>query len=432
VEFRYLYSMKTLCIMDFVSRANGGIFEAERRLQQALQGQADMNVQVVGLRDPHTEADRSAWLPLKPMAYRVRGPQAFGYASEYFDTLLKINADLAYCAGLWKYPSMAALRWVRRTGKPMLVAPHGMLNPWGIRHSAIKKRIAGWLYQNAHLRHATCVRALCAAEADAIRDFGVKTPIAIIPNGVDPAHSGDRQALGGIPPWSGFIEPERKVLLFLSRVHPKKGLVHLLLAWKSVLNAQPSVRNTWALAIAGWDQGGHEAELKKLATELEIPWTDVRSAEHQAVNFGHPIFHSTASLLFLGPQFNGGKAACYRNCDAFILPSFSEGLPMVILEAWAYGKPVLMTAECNLPEGFSVGCALRIETNPESISECLGNFFTSSDAKLYEMGLLGFDLIKRNFTWNTVAAQMRSVYDWMLGYGPTPGCVRFFGEDNAI
>ena len=130
------------------------------------------------------------------------------------------------------------------------------------------------------------------------------------------------------------------------------------------------------LAIAGWDQGGHEGELKRLATELEIPWADARSTkledpqplsrptgEGGALATGEgsanpsSIFHLPSSKLpsvvFLGPQFGEAKAACYRNCDAFILPSFSEGLPMVILEAWAYGKPVLMTPQCNLPGGFA-------------------------------------------------------------------------------
>jgi glycosyltransferase involved in cell wall biosynthesis len=424
--------MKTLCIMDFVSRANGGIFEAERRVQQSLQAQADMNVQVVGLRDPHTKADRAAWRPLNPMAHNVRGPQAFGYASGFLDTLLKTNADLAYCAGLWKYPSLAALRWSRRTGKPMLVAPHGMLNPWAVRNSATKKRIAGWLFQNAHLRHATCIRALCDSEARAIRAFGLKNPIAIIPNGIDPPDIAKQQTAGQNQPWHGFIEPERKVLLFLSRVHPKKGLVNLLRAWKSALDSQPSSLKTWALAIAGWEQGGHEAELKRLATDLEIPWMDVRSAENQPSDFDHQIHYSSASLLFLGPQFDEGKAACYRNCDAFILPSFSEGLPMAILEAWAYGKPVLMTPECNLPDGIAIGGALRIETNPESIAGGLADIFSASDATRHEMGRLGLDLVQRNFTWDSIAAQMRSVYDWMLGYRPAPACVRFFGEDNAL
>src|SRR4030095_3065150 len=118
----------------------------------------------------------------------------------------------------------------------------------------------------------------------------------------------------------------------------KKGLVNLLRAWAKVARSQSSdfcpPSSDWVLALAGWDQGGHEAELKQLATELGIPWADVRErGKGGAISaFSFQNF----SILFLGPQFNEAKAACYAACDAFILPSFSEGLPMVVLEAWAY------------------------------------------------------------------------------------------------
>ena len=88
------------------------------------------------------------------------------------------------------------------------------------------------------------------------------------------------------------------------------------------------------------------------------------------------------SVLFLGPQFNDAKAACYANCDAFILPSFSEGVPMVVLEAWAYSKPVVMTPECNLPEGFGTNAAVRIETNVKSIVQGLEQLLRSPSSGL--------------------------------------------------
>jgi poly(glycerol-phosphate) alpha-glucosyltransferase len=152
------------------------------------------------------------------------------------------------------------------------------------------------------------------------------------------------------------------------------------------------------LAIAGWDQGGYESELKRLI--------------------------SASSVVFLGARFGADKAECYRTCDAFILPSLSEGLPMTVLEAWAYGKPVLMTSECNLPEGFAAGAALQIGTSPEQIATGLKELIELSDQDRRTIGDRGRTLASAKFSWVQIAEQMRAVYNWVLGGGATPPIVR--------
>src|ERR1700760_4819974 len=121
--------MKGLCVMDSISRSNGGIFEAERRLQQTVTGLKDVEVQVVGLTDSNTEVDLDQWLPLISISCPVTGPQAFGYSPMLVEVLMNAQADLGYFVGLWKYPSLAANRWWKRTNRPYVVAPHGMLDP---------------------------------------------------------------------------------------------------------------------------------------------------------------------------------------------------------------------------------------------------------------------------------------------------------------
>ena len=95
----------------------------------------------------------------------------------------------------------------------------------------------------------------------------------------------------------------------------------------------------------------------------------------------------------------------------------------LVLEAWAYGKPVLMTPECNLPEGFATCAALRIEPMTESIVEGLTQLFDMSTDERHQMGKLGLDLVKDRFTWSKIAIEMKSVYEWMLGGGVAPPCV---------
>jgi poly(glycerol-phosphate) alpha-glucosyltransferase len=96
---------------------------------------------------------------------------------------------------------------------------------------------------------------------------------------------------------------------------------------------------------------------------------------------------------------------------------------MSVLEAWAWGKPVLMTPECNLPEGFQREAAIRIETHPAGLAQGLRALFDMSASEQTEMGRRGRALVAERFTWPKVAAEMRSVYEWVLGGGAPPACV---------
>jgi poly(glycerol-phosphate) alpha-glucosyltransferase len=130
-----------------------------------------------------------------------------------------------------------------------------------------------------------------------------------------------------------------------------------------------------------------------------------------------------ASVVFLGPRFGEEKNACYRHCDAFVLPSLSEGLPMVILEAWAYARPVLMTPECNLPEGFAAGAAVRMEATSQSIAEGLRQLLGVCEADRLTMGRRGRSLVEQRYSWPETARQLRSVHEWLLGRRPAPDSV---------
>jgi poly(glycerol-phosphate) alpha-glucosyltransferase len=362
---------------------------------------------------------------------------AIGYSRELRrKVFLNTRKDsIVHNHGLWMYPGIVARKASAAAGAPLVISAHGMLDAWALRNSALKKRVAGWLFENRNLRQAACLHALCEAEAKSYRDYGLRNPICIIPNGIDVPEIGNQKPESGKQPWAGCVEPGRKVLLYLGRIHPKKGLVNLLRAWAQIQRTEGrGQRAEWILAIAGWDQGGHELELKQLATELAIPWADAgeesrkQKAEstNQKSNFSFSEFQLSAflpSVVFLGPQFGDAKAACHVNCDAFILPSFSEGLPMVILEAWAYGKPVLMTPQCNLPEGFTANAAIQIEPTVESIVAGLNTLFQSSISDLQSTGSRGRALVAARFNWARCAREMVEVYRWLLGSGAKPKCV---------
>ncbi len=205
-----------------------------------------------------------------------------------------------------------------------------MLDPWALRNSGWKKRLAAKLFEKANIEGAACLHALNAAEAKAIRDYGFTGPVCVIPNGIEapPAEEPVPAA-----PWWAKANPGVKTLLYLGRLHPKKSLPNLLSAW-SRLDAE--TRKNWRLVIAGWDEHGHQMGLRRVSSG----------------------YHIHDSVTFPGPLFGKDKKDAFWYCDGFVLPSVSEGQPMVVLEAWACGKPVLMTPQCNLPEGFEAGAAV--------------------------------------------------------------------------
>jgi poly(glycerol-phosphate) alpha-glucosyltransferase len=100
---------------------------------------------------------------------------------------------------------------------------------------------------------------------------------------------------------------------------------------------------------------------------------------------------------------------------------------MVVLEAWAYGKPVLMTPQCNLPEGFSAESAIRIETNVESIVQGLDRLMAASSEDRAWMGERGKELVRQKFTWSEVAKQVHDVSFWVVHGGVPPRCLRLDG-----
>jgi poly(glycerol-phosphate) alpha-glucosyltransferase len=380
--------MRVGFLVSSVSREAGGMFQSVRGLAKAV-AFTNADVRVFGIRDEHSAVDLQEWDPLSVQTFRPQ-LRAWGYSNQLVPAMSDADLDILSVHGLWKYSSLASQRWHQRTGRPYIVHPHGMLEPWALRNARWKKRIATTLYENQHLRGAACLRALSESETRSIRSYGLRNPICVIPNGVD---------LPDLSQGNGKSQSEsRRTLLYLGRLHRKKNLTNLIRAWNETFKSPGRNSASWVLAIAGWDQGGYESELKQIA--------------------------AGASLVFLGPQFGTEKSECYRTCDAFILPSLSEGLPMTVLEAWSYAKPVLMTSECNLPEGFSAKAAVRIGSTPGEIAAGLKALVEMSDADRVAMGTHGRALVTTNFSWPRIGEEMRKVYEWVLGGGAPPETIR--------
>jgi poly(glycerol-phosphate) alpha-glucosyltransferase len=384
--------MKAAFLTGSLSRRAGGVFTALTRLAQSLTRDGQTVVEVIGLADEYTSDDLSAWQPVRPQV--LRGYTEFGLAPGMFRSLRQVDPDIVHTHGLWMYPSIVASRWAQVTRRPHIVSPQGMLDPWALKNAWWKKRIAALAFEDAHLRRARCLHSVCEAEAHSFRTYGLRSPICIIPNGMDLPEEKSSE-----PPKSDPRVPDcARVLLYLGRLHPKKGLEALLQAWHTF--QKTALADDWYLVIAGWDQDGYQKRLQQMCKKLEL---------RQAV--------------FVGPQFGKDKDAWYRRASASILPSYSEGLPLSVLEAWAYGVPVLMTEHCNLSCGFEAAAATKIDLEPESILEGLKALAGAREADRRAMGERGRVLVRERFAWPKIAADMKDVYSWVLGGGAPPKCL---------
>jgi glycosyltransferase involved in cell wall biosynthesis len=303
---------------------------------------------------------------------------------------------------LWLHYGRIARQLGKKRSVPVIIHPHGMLEPWALRRSSWKKQVTGRLWEYENLQRASCLRVTSESELRAARSFGLKNPLALIPNGIDVE---DYSSLPTPGEAATLLEattllPEhegKRVLLFLSRVHPKKGLAMLLRAW----HALGLERRDWLLLIAGPDQGGHLDELKQLVDDLKL----------------------ARSVVFTGALFGQQKLAAYARADLFILPSYSENFGVAVAEALAAGLPVITTRGTPWKGLEAQGCGWWTEATSEGLAEYLRVALSLSQSELARMGAKGRQWMKRDFSWEQLAAQMIEVCEWTLGGGPAPACV---------
>ncbi|CAD72648.1 MAG TPA: glycosyl transferase family 1 [Rhodopirellula baltica] len=333
-------------------------------------------------------------------AFPACGPakvrSAVRYSPGLHRRLEQLCPEVAHTHGLWQYPSMAVLKWGQSTKRPWVVSPQGMLDKWALDQSPVKKRVASIAFESKHLGQAGCVHALAEGEYEAIRAFGIRSPICLIPNGVDSPEF----AIGQEPAWKNDCG-DRRVLLFLGRIHPKKGLSELIEAWR-MLNEQDPVTCKWFLAIVGWDDGNHLQALRQQAADAGL----------------------SDCIGFYGPVFDGGKSATLSSANAFVLPSYSEGMPMAVLEAWSHGLVAAITPKCNLSEGYEHGGAVKILPEPHSIASGLQSILRLKESEQAIRSQMARAFAEEQFSWKIIANKFRSVYDWLAGHDSRPNCVR--------
>ena len=215
------------------------------------------------------------------------------------------------------------------------------------------------------------------------------------------------------------MEFRRNDLLFLSRIHPKKGLRMLLEAFAEIPESQ---RNGWRIVIAGPDDVGHQRELKELAESLTLKVNDFSGdlefgkkeihggGEVPAEVYRKKLSACQADVVFTGPVYGEAKEFLYRTSRYFVLPSFSENFGMVVLEALAAGTPVITTTGTPWKPLSEYGCGWWIAPEKAALQNALCEAMRLSEAARREKSDNAEKFIRENFSWRVPAQKLLDLY----------------------
>ncbi len=304
------------------------------------------------------------------------------------------RADLMHNHSLWSMANVYPGSVAPGSKCLLMTSPRGTLSAWALRRSYWRKRLMWWLCQARTLRRSACLHATVEEECDDIRRAGLHGPVAVIPNGVDlpPDPSADPD---GSPRRPRRHRPRR--LLFLGRIHPKKGVDILLRAWRRIQDQAPE----WRLDVVGQGEDGYPERMHRLAEELGVE-----------------------RIRFPGPVFGADKTAAYRRADLFVLPTHSENFGMTVAEALAHGTPAIVSRGAPWQGLESHRCGWWIEPGVEALTESLAEALRLEPAALAERGALGREWMRRDFSWQRIGEMMHRTYRWLTSGGTPPPWVR--------
>lgn len=307
-------------------------------------------------------ATRAVALSAEEFGHPARTAEKHGLARE---------SAIVVSHGCWRWPTRFAAE-LKKQGFRWIYTPHGMLEPWSLRQKRLKKAIYWWLRERRLARRADLVRATSSPEAENLRTkFG---NVRLVPNGV---------AVPDQPPDLGRGDEKPIRILFMGRLHPKKGALRLARAWtRSRLHQNAD----YELLIVGSDDG----EGRAIEVLLES---------------------SDSNIRLLPPRFGSEKEELLRSCRFFALPSFSEGFPMALLESMAAGLIPLISEGCNLPEAFEDGVSFKLSPNDEaSIVSVLNSLVRLSKEEWSYLSKRVIEFCRRRFSIEGIAKQQAELY----------------------
>lgn len=293
------------------------------------------------------------------------------------------NADVIHIHGLWEDIQHHAATESKRIQKPYIFSPHGMLDPWSLKQSAWKKKFyMGWRLKN-DLNSASKIHCCSQIECDLIKPLGLKPPSFVEPNGID------FNEFNPLPEPNLFRArhaqiADQRIVLFLSRIHHKKGLDLLIPAF-----SQAGLQDT-LLILAGPCDKTYREKLDRMIEDNNL----------------------SNRVIFTGMLNGRERIEALCDADLFVLPSYQENFGIVVIESLAAGTPVLISDQVNIWNAIrDANVGYICETTVESLAKNLNHALNNPTNKNAENCI---NFAKQNFNWPEIAKHWKQHFKEIL------------------
>jgi glycosyltransferase involved in cell wall biosynthesis len=307
--------------------------------------------------------------------------------------ILREKNIILHTHNLWNYICYVSFKVSRKHNIPLIVSVRGSLYKWSLEQSKLKKSIAWLFFQKRVLQHACCIHVTEIKELEAVRGLQVNTPIAIIPNGIN-LEEFDKLKTKKDAKYNLGLKNNKKYILFISRLHPKKGIEFLINSWISLATQYEE----WDLLIVG-------------------PEYDKRYVGSLKSNINNSGL--TERVIFTGMLEGQKRLDAFAASSLFVLPSFSENFGVAIAEAMAAKLPVITTQGTPWEEIDVYRAGWWVQLNKNNIDDALNEALGCHEEALTQKGLNGYELIKK-YEWKYQAIKMKQVYRYILNGGSKP------------
>lgn len=360
--------MKIIHYIPSIDRSSGGVGTYMQLLAQELGKLVELHV--VTHRSSHMLE-----MPRAQLHFIAGGLKRLPQMKREWCALLDdLKPDLVHDNCCWMPGSAFTQKWAQQLGYKVVLTPHGMLEPWILKRNYWTKKVpALWLYQKHAVVSADCLHATAESEKDNLLRLGYNQKIEVIANGIEVEKINMKIS------WR-----RQKEILFLSRVHVKKGIGFLI---EAVARLKDELQG-YTINIAGEGDENYINELKQQAAGLGVA--------HQ--------------IRFIGGVYGDRKWELFRKADVFVLPTHSENFGIVVAEALACGTPVITTQGTPWQELESWHCGWWTEIGTEATAKALKAFLCCTDARLEQMGKDGRRLVEEKYSSRKVAADMVELY----------------------